>query len=315
MKLYPVEVIDFQDMFPSEQACVEYLFRIRWPEGFVCSKCKHKEFWKKKSGIYRCKKCRQDTSLTAGTLFQDSRLSLRLWFQALWYVVCQKQGVSALGLKGILGLRSYKTAWEWLHKLRRAMVRHGRDRLSGTVEVDEIFIGGPRGGKSGRGAYAKVLVLVAVEDKGGKNIGRIRLTIIPDASHVSLVRAIKQMIEPESTVRTDGWRGYSGLEKDGYKHVITDKDTAEVGENLTPLAHRIASLLKRWLLNTHQGAVNHTHLSYYLDEYTFRFNRRTSKSRGLLFYRLIQQAVANNPVIGEKLKFEQPKKAKGVSSG
>lgn len=307
MKLYPVDVLDFQDMFPTEKACEEYLLLIRWPNGFVCPTCENKESWQLSSGILRCTKCKRDISLKSGSIFQGSNLSLRLWFQALWYVVCQKQGVSALGLKGILGLRSYKTAWEWLHKLRRAMVRHGRDRLSGVVEVDEIFIGGPRGGRSGRGAYAKVLVLVAVEDKGGTSIGRIRLTIIPDASHSSLVRAIKQMIEPGSTVRTDGWRGYLGLEKDGYKHIITDKDTAEVGENLTPLAHRIASLLKRWLLNTHQGAVNHTHLSYYLDEYTFRFNRRTSKSRGLLFYRLMQQALLTNPQPATGLKATERK--------
>ena len=302
MKLYPIDVIDFQDMFPTERACEEYLFLIRWPDGFVCPNCTHKEIWKLGRGVLRCKHCKRDISLTAGTIFQGSNLSLRLWFQALWYVVCQKQGVSALGLKGILGLGSYKTAWEWLHKLRRAMVRPGRDRLSGLVEVDEIFIGGPRPGKPGRGAFAKVLVLVAVEDKGGTNVGRIRLTIINDASHVSLVRAIKGMIEPGSTVRTDGWKGYAGLEKDGYKHIVTDKDTAQVGENLTPLAHRIASLLKRWLLNTHQGAVRHTHLAYYLDEYTFRFNRRTSRSRGLLFYRLMQQALTQSPVPASQLK-------------
>ncbi len=140
MKHYPVNVIDFQDMFPTEKACESYLTAVRWPEGFVCPRCMHTENWELGSSLLRCKKCRRDVSLTAGTIFQDSHLPLRLWFQALWYVVCQKQGVSALALKSILGLGSYETAWTQLHKLRRAMVRPGRDRLSGIVEVDEILV-------------------------------------------------------------------------------------------------------------------------------------------------------------------------------
>src|SRR3989338_8385075 len=161
MKLYPVNVIDFQDMFPTEKACEEYLYTVRWPEGFVCPHCVHTEVWKLGNGLLRCKSCSRDVSRTAGTRFQDSRLSLLLWFQALWYVVCSKQGVSALALKSILGLGSYKTAWEWLHKLRRVMVRPGRDRLSGTVEVDETYVGGEKKGKRGRGATGKALVVIA----------------------------------------------------------------------------------------------------------------------------------------------------------
>jgi transposase-like protein len=297
-----VNVIDFQDMFPTEAACEAYLFAVRWPEGFVCSHCMRTEAWKLGSGIFRCRSCRRDISLTAGTVFQGSHLPLRLWFQALWYVVCQKQGVSALALKGILGLGSYKTAWEWLHKLRRAMVRPGRERLAGTVEVDEIFIGAPKKGAGGRGAAGKTVVLVAVEDKGGKDIGRIRLAVIANASHASIARALKEMVESGSTVRTDGWRGYAGIGKDGYDHVVIKKETAPEEDNLTPLVHRIASLLKRWLMNTHQGGVRHTHLPYYLDEFVFRFNRRTSRSRGLLFYRLVQQALAAEPISAIRLK-------------
>lgn len=302
MKLYPVNVIDFQDMFPTEKACEEYLFVVRWPEGFVCPHCMHTESWRLGSGLLRCKSCKRDVSLIAGTIFHGSHLPLRIWFQALWYVVCQKQGVSALALKGILGLGSYKTAWEWLHKLRRAMVRPGRDRLSGTIEVDEIFIGAPKKGAMGRGASGKAAVLVAVEDKDGKDIGRIRLAMIKDASHASIVRALKEMVESGSTVHTDGWQGYAGLKRNGYNHIVIKKDTAPEEENLTPLVHRIASLLKRWLLNTHQGGVQHTHLPYYLDEFVFRFNRRTSRSRGLLFYRLVQQALMVDPIPATHLK-------------
>ena len=301
MKLYPTSALDFQDMFPTEKACTEYLNMVRWPEGFVCPNCKHVESWELGSGLLRCRGCRRDISVTAGTIFQDSHLPLRLWFLALWYVVCQKQGVSALALKGILGLGSYKTAWTCLHKLRRAMVRPGRDRLSGVVEVDEILIGGLHKGAKGRGTFKKAVVLVAVEDKEGQNIGRIRLAHIANASHASIVEALKEMIEPGSVVRTDKWQGYAGLTRDGYDHVTIGKETAPDQENLTPLVHRIASLLKRWLLNTHQGGVQHSHLAYYLDEFVFRFNRRSSRSRGLLFYRLVQNGLAAPPSPASRL--------------
>jgi len=212
----------------------------------------------------------------------------------------QKHGVSALGLQRELGLGSYRTSWTWLHKLRRALVRPGRDRLSGTVEVDETYVGGEKPGKRGRGAAGKALVLIAVEVKGGR-IGRIRLRRVSDASAESLTPAVKASVEPGSEVRTDGWSGYQDLPSAGYKRLIVRED-ADAGENLLPHAHRIASLLKRWLLGTHQGAVQPSHLDYYLDEFTFRFNRRTSRSRGLLFYRLMQQAMATKPLKGRDLK-------------
>jgi transposase-like protein len=220
----------------------------------------------------------------------------------MWYIVSQKQGVSALGIQKALGLGSYRTAWTMLHKLRTAMIRPGRDRLSGTVEVDETFVGGPKPGKRGRGAAGKVLVLVAVEDKGTQGIGRIRLKIITDASGPTLKSAITEMVEQGSTVRTDGWSGYNGLEEEKYKHIVVEHKEDGPGEDPSPLVHRIASLLKRWLLGTHQGGPQATHLHYYLDEFTFRFNRRASRSRGKLFYRLMQQALEVPPVLCENLK-------------
>jgi len=281
-------------MFPTDRACFEYLCLVKWPDGFVCPNCKSNEVWKLKRNVLRCKKCSRDISVTAGTIFQDLRKPLRLMFQTMWYVVCQKQGVSALGLQSVLGLGSYETAWSWLHKLRTAMVRPGRDRLSGTVEVDETLVGGSQSGKRGRGAEGRELVLVAVEQKG-KGYGRIRLKHIPDASGSTLKKAVVELVEPRSIVRTDGWRGYSQLKKNGYEHIIVSHHEQEPGDDPTPLVHRIASLLKRWLLGTHQGGQQFSHLHYYLDEYTFRFNRRTSKSRGQLFYRLVQQVLAINP--------------------
>jgi transposase-like protein len=294
MKLYPIDVIDFQDMFPTDKACYEYLRIVRWPEGFICPNCFHKKYWKLNRDILKCAKCKKDISVTAGTIFQDLRKPLRLMFQAMWYVVCQKQGVSALGLQRILGLGSYRTAWVWLHKLRTAMVRPGRDKLSGLIEVDETLVGGAHSGKRGRGAEGKELVLVAVEDKGS-SIGRIRLKYIKDASSGTLIKTVEEMVETGSTVRTDGWRGYVDLDKHGYQHTVVKHSEVKPGEDSTALVHRIASLLKRWLLGTHQGGHQFSHLHYYLDEFTFRFNRRTSRSRGKLFYRLVQQALQGEP--------------------
>jgi transposase-like protein len=297
---YPQTIIEFRERFATEQACKDYLAALRWPHGFVCPQCEQKRAWEMRRGLYWCRNCDYQSSVTAGTLFHDTHKPLRLWFEAMWYVTNQKSGVSALGLLRVLGLGSYHTAWNWLHKLRRAMVRPGRDRLTGVVEVDEIFIGGEKSGKRGRGAGGKALVVIAAQEDG-KRIGRIRLRRVADAAGESLEPAVWEMVEPGSTVRTDGWRGYNGLTELGYRHQVVQKD-AKLGDNLLPLVNMIASLLKRWLLGTHQGAVQHSHLDYYLDEYTFRFNRRTSKSRGLLFYRLLTQAIDLGPVLESQLK-------------
>jgi transposase-like protein len=292
--------MEFREQFATEQACRDYLAALRWPRGFICPQCQETKAWEMQRGIYWCRSCGYQASVTAGTLFNDTHKPLRVWFEAMWYVTNQKSGVSALGLQRVLGLGSYHTAWNWLHKLRRAMVRPGRDRLDGVIEVDEIFIGGERPGKRGRGAAGKTLVVVAVQE-GEKGIGRIRMRRVADAAGESLEPAVWEMVEPGSIVRTDGWRGYNGLTELGYQHKVIRKHP-DLGDNLLPLVNRVASLLKRWLLGTHQGAVQHSHLEYYLDEYTFRFNRRTSRSRGLLFYRLVSQAIDLGPVLESELK-------------
>jgi transposase-like protein len=294
MENFPKTILEFEKRFDSEEACLQYLFELRWPNGFQCPRCGSTEVWQTKRGLFLCKQCDYQVSITAGTIFHDTHKPLRLWFRAIWHVTSQKYGVSALGLKRVLGLGSYRTAWTWLHKLRVAMVRPGRERLSGIVEVDETYIGGEKPGKRGRGASGKALVLIMAEDDNGK-IGRIRLSRIADASSESIIDAIKTSIEPGSTLHTDGWKGYETINDQGYSRLII-RDEPKTGDTLLPHAHRVASLLKRWLLGTHQGAVRETHLDYYLDEFTFRFNRRTSGSRGKLFYRLIQQAVAVDPV-------------------
>jgi transposase-like protein len=243
-------------------------------------------------GLWLCQSCRKQVSVTAGTIFQDSRVPLMLWFRAIWYLTTQKNGVSALGLQRVLGLGSYKTAWALLHKLRRAMVRPGRERLSGLVEVDEAFWGGEESGVRGRRAPEKILLLVATE-ADGEGIGRVRVSTAPDASRKSLHGFIREAVEPGSTVRTDGYNHYLGLE--GYAHDRQMQNRQPEGEHVLPRVHRVISLLKRWLMGTHQGAISHEQLNHYLDEFTFRFNRRKSAWRGKLFYRLIQQAAQVQP--------------------
>ena len=287
---------ELEARFSSEEACRAYLFQVRWPEGFRCPRCGGGKAWPFRSVRLECGDCGHQTSVTAGTIFQDTRKPLVQWFRAMWWVTSQKNGASALGLQRVLGLGSYKTAWTWLHKLRRAMVRPGRDRLTGRIEIDETFVGGLEEGVRGRQTETKALVVIAVEE-GDTGIGRIRLRRIADASAESLESFIAENIELGSVIHTDGWPSYGGVAAKGYTHqvtVLTHKKQS--ASELLPLVHLVASLLKRWLLGTHQGAVSCEHLDYYLDEFTFRFNRRNSKSRGKLFYRLVQQAVAVEPV-------------------
>ncbi len=294
MEDYPKTLQEFEKRFSTEDACREYLFQLRWPNSFCCPRCNHGKAWSIGQGLFKCIKCNYKVSIIAGTIFEGTRKPLSVWFKAIWWIVSQKNGASALGLHRILGLGSYETAWSWLHKMRRAMVRHGRDRLSGEIEVDEAYIGGKKSGKRGRGALGKTLVIIMAQIDG-KHIGRIRLQRVMDASAENLEHAIKNAVLPWSVVRTDGWNGYNHLSSLNYSHKIV-RDDADVGNNLLPRCNRVAALLKRWLLGTHQGAISHEHLDYYLDEYTFRFNRSTSRYRGKLFYRFLQQAVITNPV-------------------
>lgn len=296
MEEYPRNLTEFEAWFDTEQACRDYVFRLRWPEGFRCPRCDGSHFWPVRTVLMQCQQCGHQTSVTAGTIFQDTRKPLVDWFRAMYWLASQKNGASALGLQRVLGLGSYKTAWTWLHKFRRAMVRPGRDRLSGWVEVDETYLGGLEEGVRGRQTERKSLIVIGAQEDG-PGIGRIRMKRIPDASADSLMGFVSEAIEPGTTVHTDGWLGYDPLEKRGYPHEITFlTGKKKSASELLPRVHRIASLLKRWILGTHQGAVSHEHLEYYLDEFTFRFNRRRSRNRGKLFYRLMQQAVVTDPV-------------------
>ena len=305
---YPGTFQDFDNWFSSETACLEYVGKLRWPNGFTCPGCGEKP--DKPSlmgrGLFLCRKCKRQTSITAGTLFHRSHKPLRTWFLAMWFVTSQKHGASALGLKRVLGLGSYNTAWAWLHKLRRAMVRPGREQLSGEVEVDETFVGGVGTKARGRGSKRKAIVAIAAEIRG-RGTGRIRMAKIPDLTALTLRRFVANNVQRGSELRTDACSGYSGIDAMGYKHIIKNlSDSEDPAHVVMPRVHRVASLFDRWWLGIHQGAIRPSHLDYYLDEFTFRFNRRTSKARGLLFYRLMEQAVDCPPVPRKMIIGGQP---------
>jgi transposase-like protein len=298
---YPRTLGEFDEWFPSESACEAYLRRLRWPLGFICPACNNSGGWETSRGLTRCSQCQRQTSTTAGTLFEGTRKPLRIWFQAMWYLTQQKHGVSALGLQRVLGLGSYQTAWSWLHKLRRAMVRPGRERLTGEVEVDEVFLGGEGDEIAGRGTD-RFLILIAAEVRG-RGTGRIRMARVGNAASESIIPFIERTVVEGAVIRTDGWSGYVPLPRFGYQHRPKSlRGTRLPGHVVMPRVHRVASLLKRWWLGTYHGGIRDPHVEYYLDEFTFRFNRRTSKARGLLFYRLLEQAVQMDAIPYHQLR-------------
>lgn len=297
---YPCDWPEYMRFFPDEEACRLYLERLRWRDGFCCPGCGHGDAWRTKRGLWVCRGCGRQSSVTAGTLFAGTRTPLGSWFAAIWALTNQKQGMSALGLQRLLGLRSYETAWAHLHKLRRAMVRPGRELLSGLVEVDEGYVGGRETGVAGRQSEDKAVVVVAVEVRPGgrgESAGRVRMSRLQRATKATIFEFVSDAIEDGSRLRTDGWTAYNGLTDLGYGHEpINISATGDPASVHMPHVHRVLALLKRWLLGTHQGSVQPHQLDYYLDEFTFRFNRRRSRHRGLLFYRLLEEAVATEPI-------------------
>jgi transposase-like protein len=293
---YPRDQMEFERTFANEESCIKYLIDVKWPLGYCCSKCNHNEYWLLSRKRLKCKNCNAITTITSNTFFDQSNKPLTLWFRAIWWMIAQKNGVSASGLQSILGIGSYKTAWIWLHKLRTLMVLPNRDKLSGKVEIDETFVGGVAEGKRGRGAENKSLVVIAVEVLP-KGTGRVRLQLIPSAEGKYLLKFISDNIEKGATVITDGWSGYAQLGENGYVQIKQKQVLASNNEEMLPNVHRIAALLKRWLLGTHQNYTSQDRIQKYLDEFSFRYNRRKSNSRGLLFHRIIQHAMIRNPIL------------------
>jgi transposase-like protein len=308
MEDYPANMMAFEKRFDSEQACLDYVAQVRWAGKMKCPHCGCEKLWRLKAG-FECSRCGRQTRILSGTLFEGTHLPLSVWFRAIWWMAVQKNGTSALGLQRLLGL-SYKTTWAMLHKIRSVMANPQRTKLSGVVEVDETCIGAVDEGASGRQHGDKSLVVIAAQENG-RGIGRVRLSVISEASAKNLLGFIEGNIEPASTVHTDGWGGYAQVGKHGYKHKVSI--IKEEGPQVMPRIHLVASLLKRWLLGTHQGAVSREHLQAYLEEFCFRFNRRSSRSRGKLFFRIMEQAVRREPlsyakIIKHSRPFHRPKK-------
>jgi len=300
---FPLFYRAFVKMFGDNAACATYLERVRWPNGFVCPACQQQqEPWRQTRGRLVCPACHHQSTVTAGTIFDKTRTPLTTWFDAAWHVTTAKNGMSAKTLEQTMGI-SYQVAWHMLHRFRVAMVRASREQLSGEVEVDETMIGGVEtGSKRGRGT-SKEIVVIAVEIKQPKGFGRIRMRHVPNASAKSLRTFVRETIVANSILCTDGWKGYNGLSSE-YVHRQTILSASDDPAHVAmPGVHQVASLLKRWLLGTHQGAFSKEHLQSYLEEFTFRFNRRTSHSRGQLFHRLLEQAVSTPPVTQEDIRY------------
>ena len=302
-KDYPQNWNDFLDWFATEDSCLAYLERLRWVDGFVCPRCGNAaQAYRASRTRLMCRACQHQSSVTAGTIFDKTRTPLRVWLAAAWYLTNQKQGVSALGLQRVLGLGSYQTAWTMLHRFRRAMVRPGREQLKGLVEVDETYLAitdrqEPISPARRKSSTTKVLVVMAVEILQPKGFGRIRLRRIPRESAPYVIPFVQEVVEPGAQVRTDGSAAYRSLGDLGYDHRRTVMLGSDVPAHVSMAGvPRVASLVQRWILGTHHGSVQPEHLDAYLDEFVFRFNRRTSSSRGMLFYQLLQQAVVTAPV-------------------
>ena len=303
---YPGSLGEFRAWFRTDADCLDYVEWLRWPTGFVCPGCGGDSAWRLGDGRFMCSGCGRRTSVTAGTIFDRTRTPLTVWFTACWLFATAKDGVSALNLQRTLAIGSYQTAWAMLHRLRSVLVRPGRDRLSGVVEVDETYIGGKEIGlQRDLSASKKVLTGIAVELREPRGFGRCRMKPVADTKLKTLHAFVKEHVKPGSTVITDGHHSYRGLEKLGYTHEPRNQQRArERGEDLgslLPGVHRIASLAKRWLLGTHHGAVEAAHLPSYLDEFAFRFNRRGSRRVGMIFFRVLELAVVHGPVRYEDL--------------
>src|SRR3954463_14235115 len=269
---FPRTLAEFQGRFASEEDCRRYLVACRWPDGFRCPRCGEPDAYGLAGReLLQCRACRHQTSVTAGTVPHRTHAPLRLWFAAAYLVTTHTPGFSALQLQRQLGLARYETAWTMLHELRRAMVRPERDRLTGTVELDETYFGGvEEGRRGGRQRDSKKVILAGAVEVGGS--GRIRLAVIPDLSAATFARFAKEAIMPGSAVLTDGWPSFRGL-SGSYQHRPTVTGDPKNAAKQLPRGHRAFANLKTWLLGTHHG-VGAKHLPHYVDEFVFRFNRR-----------------------------------------
>lgn len=291
---YPKNAIELEDKLHTDEQCLEYLFQLRWPSGYKCLKCESSSYWIKSRGRFECKDCHYESSVLVGTIFEGSNIKLRVWFRAIWWLVSEKNGTSALSLQRNLGLGSYRTAWQMLHKLRDAMVRVDRSKLSGEVEFDEFYLGGKSQSVNRADSKNKLLLTIGVEVVG-RGSGRIRIDHIERINTNTVVTSVCNLVESGSLVITDGFGGYNHIESRGYRHRAHNQ-TKQKGQDFDddsrlPRAHRVISLLKRWYYGTLQGKMSKKYSKSYIEEFVFRYNRRTSKARGLLFLRVLENGI------------------------
>ena len=302
---YPNSYAELRAWFDEDSKCLDYLDWLRWPDGFACPWCLSVQGRQAPDRRWRCAGCDRRVSATAGTIFHGTRTPLTVWFSAAWHLTSGKGGISATELQREMQLGSYQTAWAMLHRYRSVMVRPGRDRLTGDVEVDEAFLGGPEPGITGRGALGKIQFAAAVELNSPRGLGRVRLGVIADARAESLRRFLLDNVEPGSTIVTDGWASYPKATQGLYTLKATNVTASgRPAHEALPGVHLVFSLVKRWVMGTLHGSVSPEHIQAYFDEWVFRFNRRNSRSRGLLFQRLLQQAVE-----GDALTYKELRKA------
>ena len=313
---YPKDIREFRRRFSTPEACREYLVQCRWPDGFVCPKCSGRNAWlNSRRYVLECQECGRQTSPAAGTIMHRSHIPIQEWFWAAYLVATHTPGISALQLQRQLGIGGYQNAWHLLHRLRKGMVHDARSRLSGLVEADETFVGGPIKGKKGRGVVSstyKSLVIGAVEvlaynytdGKRKERAGRLRLALIPDASQESLGSFLERNVDPASRVRTDGWPGYSETALADFIHHIRIIGRAQRAHKRLPPNHRAFGNLKTWLNGTHHG-VEPKHLQSYLDEYVFRYNRR--KTPRTAFQTLLGISAQKKPVTLHELMLPESK--------
>jgi len=295
-----LSLIEFQDRFGTEDACFDYMVSKRWPNGFVCPKCCNNEAYViKKRKLFQCKSCRHQASVTAGTIFHKLRQPLRKLFLAVYLFSTSKKGISALELQRKLGLRSYRTAWMLLHKLRKGMTSSGTFPLTDPVEIDETYIGGSRHGPAGRGAKNKALVVVAVETRSNKHMGRSYLKQIQHADKSELGQFVRERVQPGTKIKTDGWASYSHLQGLYEHEPMPLKDPEQAGK-LLPKVHIVIANVKMWLRGTFNRYPSDKYLSRYLDEFEFRFNRRWRLDN--IFDKLLDRCIQRTTISIAELK-------------
>ena len=305
---YPKTLLDVMRLFPTEDDCRSAIAAHRWSSAHLpeCGRCGESYGWQLRGrDLFECGHCHHQSSVTAGTIFHRTRTDLRKWFLAIWLMACTKKTPSAAELQRQLGV-TYKTAWLIRRKIQHAMTRRdGELMLQGIVEMDEAFIGGKDPGVRGRGQPGKSKVAVCAEGDSPQQMGRAHMRIIPDASGESLTSAAAQTIEPGNTVRTDGWVPYGALGKHGYDHQPRTQTTAAIADVWLPWVHIVISNFKRWLLDAFHG-VSAGHLQAYLDEFTYRLNRRHQRTD--LFRRLLNRCTSylDEPVTYNDLTLKTP---------